>query len=135
MEVCIFDDGSTDGSIHIIKEWVTIFQQSNFYVIAIIKEEIKNCIGRGPGFARNRAIENSQGEYLCFVDSDDWILPQRIEIQYTAASQLPFNYLIGCQFTRDPPNSTIRYTTWCNSLNFTTLFSQRFRENTLALPT
>ena len=40
------------------------------------------------GFARNRAVEQSRGEYLCFQDVDDIMLPGRIKKQYEAARHM-----------------------------------------------
>ena len=36
---------------------------------------------RGPGNGRNRAVRESTGEYLCFIDSDDVMMPTRIAKQ------------------------------------------------------
>lgn len=43
-----------------------------------------NSNRRGVGFGRNRAIEASSGEYLCFQDIDDTMYPKRIELQLEA---------------------------------------------------
>lgn len=40
------------------------------------------------GYARNRSIEQSKGEYLCFQDVDDIMLPGRIRKQYEAARKM-----------------------------------------------
>ncbi|CAI5980254.1 unnamed protein product [Closterium sp. NIES-64] len=42
---------------------------------------------RGCGFGRNRAIEHSRGEFLCFADGDDVMAPDRISLQLALASQ------------------------------------------------
>lgn len=42
-------------------------------------------IRKGVGFGRNRAIESSTGNYLCFLDIDDVMYPRRIELQLEAA--------------------------------------------------
>lgn len=62
-EVIVVDDGSTDSSPDIVK---------NFSEIIYIKQE-----NSGPSVARNRGISMSRGRYLAFVDSDcicppDW---------------------------------------------------------------
>ena len=68
------------------------------------------------GEARNRAIEISSGEYLCLQDSDDVMMPSRLRLQLECALRLGNNYIIGSQIIRDPPDSTIRYTKWLNTL-------------------
>lgn len=39
------------------------------------------------GYGRNRAIEASKGNYLCFQDIDDEMMPERITKQYALAKQ------------------------------------------------
>ena len=41
-------------------------------------------IGSGAGSARNQGVAESRGDYICFVDSDDWVDPQFIEKLYCA---------------------------------------------------
>src|ERR1700732_2233431 len=63
-EMVAVDDGSIDGSIEILRRYgdaVKILQQQ------------KN---RGPSAARNLGIANSSGEYLGFLDADDWWKPE-----------------------------------------------------------
>jgi len=62
-EIIAVDDGSTDASIEILRRYgdaVKVLQQKN----------------RGPSAARNLGIANSTGEYLGFLDADDWWKPE-----------------------------------------------------------
>jgi len=92
---------------------------------------------RGVGFGKNRAVENSRGEYLCFLDADDVMIPDRVTRQLEAAGEFltPKEVLVGSQFVRDPPGSTERYTQWCNSLTSEELWTRRFCECTVIMPT
>lgn len=68
-ECLLIDDGSTDGSGHACDEWqksdtrFRVFHQQN----------------KGVSAARNKGITESKGEYVCFVDVDDWIEPNFLE--------------------------------------------------------
>ena len=65
-ELLVIDDGSTDRSPEILKSYgskLTLIQQHN----------------RGPEVARNTAAALAQGEYLVYLDSDDYFLPFALE--------------------------------------------------------
>ena len=47
----------------------------------ILYENPGGSVSGGAGFARNVAVDQSSGEYLCFIDSDDIMLPSRVESQ------------------------------------------------------
>lgn len=72
-ELIVVDDGSTDGSLDIIKERLSKSTVSH----KIIHQENSGVSG-----ARNRGIEEAQGEYLVFVDSDDYITGNHISELY-----------------------------------------------------
>ena len=69
-ELVIVDDGSTDNSWHII-------DSLNDSRIKKIRQNNK-----GAGGARNTGIENSTGEYIAFLDSDDLWLNNHLEIHF-----------------------------------------------------
>lgn len=62
-ELIIINDGSTDSSLKICKEFAKMDNR-----ISIINQEKS-----GVSVARNRGIENSNGEWIIFIDSDDMI--------------------------------------------------------------
>uniref|UniRef100_A0A6B2LEU5 Glycosyltransferase 2-like domain-containing protein n=1 Tax=Arcella intermedia TaxID=1963864 RepID=A0A6B2LEU5_9EUKA len=76
----------------------------------------------------------SSGNYLCFLDADDIMMPDRIAMQYEACKNNP-NAIIGSNFERFPPESTQRYSNWCNNITPEQLYTQRFREVTIIQPT
>lgn len=75
IEVIIVDDGSPDNSYKIIDEYVK--RNNNF-----ISYKIENS---GQGGARNFGIDKSTGEYIVFLDSDDYIAYDCIEKLVSAA--------------------------------------------------
>lgn len=69
-EVLYVIDGSTDNSEQIIKALLSKSPQENTFVLS--------KANGGLSSARNFGVENSNGNYIWFVDSDDWIEPDSI---------------------------------------------------------
>ena len=63
IEIIVVNDGSTDNSEKIINEY-----KEKYSNIKYIKKA-----NRGLSDARNEGIKHASGDYLCFVDSDDYI--------------------------------------------------------------
>jgi cellulose synthase/poly-beta-1,6-N-acetylglucosamine synthase-like glycosyltransferase len=94
IEVSIYDDGCEVGFYHlqfstnqvhfqdespaIIERWLPKFKERGMTTCLRRNDRVK---GRGCGFAKNRSIEQSSGEYLCFLDSDDVMMPDRVALQ------------------------------------------------------
>ena len=76
IEVIIVDDGSTDNTRSIIKEWNSKIVTENQFIIHYFKQQNK-----GGSAARNFGILKSQGEYIQFLDADDVLAPGKIESQ------------------------------------------------------
>lgn len=68
IEVICVDDGSTDSSPEIIQFYVRKDRR-----IKYIRQE-----NQGQSVARNLGMSYATGEYICFVDSDDFIIPNAI---------------------------------------------------------
>ncbi len=88
-EVVIVDDGSTDDSLAVAKDFVeriddrwTIICQPNAGVAA----------------ARNYGVAKSKGEYVCFLDSDDWWEPTFLDEMDRLIHEYPDAGLYGCDY-------------------------------------
>ncbi|KFD48956.1 hypothetical protein M513_10197 [Trichuris suis] len=119
VEVSLFDDSSTDGSQQIAEAYVAIFERHNF--ACCFKTNSDTGRPGGVGYAKNQAVRQGRGKYLCFLDADDEMLPGRLLRQYRAASALPYSTIIGSKFRRLPPGSTERYSRWANNLPLSSL--------------
>ena len=73
-EVIDVDDGSTDRSGEMLECYTTAFAQRGIPYTIIHQQN------QGLGAARNTAIDNATGEYLVFLDSDDMLQPQALEV-------------------------------------------------------
>ena len=72
IEIICVNDGSTDNSLSVLEEYASKDNR-----IKIINQE-----NEGPGFARNNGLKSVNGEYVLFVDSDDWIELNTCEALY-----------------------------------------------------
>ncbi|MBO7244902.1 MAG: glycosyltransferase [Alphaproteobacteria bacterium] len=77
IEIICVNDGSTDGSLSVLKDYA----QKDKRIRIIDKEN------SGPGACRNMGIEKATGEFIQFVDSDDWIEPETCEVCYQKAKE------------------------------------------------
>lgn len=75
-QVIVLDDGSTDSSLDVIRG----------YESQLIWEAGPN---RGGGYARNRLLELASGEWVQYLDADDYLLPDKVSEQVKFAVQEP----------------------------------------------
>lgn len=82
MEFLFVDDHGPDNSIELLKQTIAGNPREKQFRILTPEHNL------GAGMARNYAIPEAKGEYIAFVDSDDWIEPDMFEVLYaTAKSQ------------------------------------------------
>lgn len=86
IEIIVINDGSTDRSPEIIGEFsdprIKVIHQHN----------------KGGSSARNAGIETAKGEYIKFLDADDELLPQAIEMQVIQSNGLNENAIVFGDF-------------------------------------
>ena len=90
IEIIVIDDGSTDSSGKILDDY-----QSELEKIKVIHKQ-----NAGVSAARNTGLEVASGEYIGFVDSDDWIEKDMYEKLYNTAKLKNCNVVI-CNFERN----------------------------------
>lgn len=84
IEVIAINDGSTDDS------WEVLLRlQKKYPQLIIMTQE-----NRGLGYVRNVGIERARGEYIYFLDSDDYILENTLESCYRCASKNKLNIVL-----------------------------------------
>ena len=84
LELICVDDGSTDGTLEILRAYeaadgrVRVLEQSN----------------AGAGAARNNGLRQARGEYLSFLDADDFFEPEMLRKAVDAAQQYQADYVV-----------------------------------------
>lgn len=99
IEIICVDDGSTDKSLNILKaaaakdKRITIIQQANLYA----------------GVARNAGMAVAKGEYLSFLDADDYFEPDMLEKSYQKAKEDSSDVVIFRFTKKDCSTSTVTH--------------------------
>ncbi|XP_041364831.1 UDP-GlcNAc:betaGal beta-1,3-N-acetylglucosaminyltransferase-like protein 1 isoform X3 [Gigantopelta aegis] len=104
----------------ILDKWRPEFRKKN---IEIVLSGHSDDRPRGVGYAKNKAIAQSRGNFLCFLDADDKMYKDRILKQLDASKKNP-KAIVGCRFVREPPDSTLRFTAWANEMSHEQLYTQ-----------
>lgn len=89
LEIILIDDGSTDASGAICDE----------YALKDIRIQVFHTENQGLSNARNTGVSYAQGEYLAFIDSDDYIAEDMIEVIYDRIMRDESDLVI-CNFLR-----------------------------------
>ena len=77
IEIVVVNDGSSDGTLKIIED---VSQSDNRILIV-------NKHNSGVSDSRNIGIKKSKGEYIIFVDGDDYLAPDFVEYMYSLAAE------------------------------------------------
>lgn len=85
IEIICVDDGSPDKSGEIAEEYA----KKDSRIVVVHKENA------GLGYARNTGMEHAEGEYVTFVDSDDWLTENYISNLVNAAEKYEADTVIG----------------------------------------
>lgn len=83
-EIIAVNDGSTDESLSILRR----FEERG---IKVVDQE-----NGGAGKCRNRALQESQGDYLQYLDADDLLSPNKIQAQVATLQRNPPNMVAFC---------------------------------------
>ena len=92
MEIVCVNDASTDQTLDVLKSWEERYPE-NLIVI--------DCPENGHlGKARNIGLEYTSGEWIAFIDADDWVEKEYLELLYEASVKNGAD-LAGCKERRD----------------------------------
>lgn len=83
IEIILVNDGSTDNAEEICLEY-----SARFPFIKVVNKQ-----NEGLGFARNSGLEVADGEYVCFVDSDDYLDSNALQCAYDRAKEYSVDYV------------------------------------------
>lgn len=99
-EAIIVDDGSNDQTLRILSQ----FKDAR---IRVFSHE-RNC---GRGAARQTALDQSEGDFIAFLDADDFYHPNKLRIQWNAIRSDKRLSLVSCQmgsFDENPNLVSVR---------------------------
>lgn len=95
IEIILVDDGSIDSSLHLLEE----------YAKKDPRAKIIHQNNMGLSAARNTGIQHSKGEYLTFIDSDDYVMHDYVEYMYKLLEQDNFSSPLAlCSLIKTFPN-------------------------------
>ncbi len=112
-EVIIVDDCSTDGSFEKLKD----FSKSCGLNIKLFQTNSN----KGPGNARNIGIENATGDWITFVDNDDWVEDTFLQQINKIISQERVNCIIYDYYTWLNGKTSIAHSMYVNKSGYKTV--------------
>jgi glycosyltransferase involved in cell wall biosynthesis len=92
-ELIVVDDLSTDQTVNIVKSYLLKSEKIKFF---------QNEVNLGDYPNRNRGVSYANGDFICFVDSDDKLLPETIKTLVDLFAEKPdFNFAMTWQHSKD----------------------------------
>lgn len=102
LQIILIDDGSTDDSGSIC-DWYAKLDK---------RVKVIHKVNEGVSIARNVGLNNAEGEYLMFFDSDDIVLPRMVEDLLSVAEKLSIDIVQSGNFVdgKKDTNTIVTYT-------------------------
>ena len=114
LELIVINDGSTDDTLNVIMS----FDDERIILI-------DNGENIGPGASRNMGIEMARGEYISFLDGDDWFTPEALEESYVEAKSRDTDITMFQMLNYDDETGRIYENDWFNLNTFDEFFDGR----------
>lgn len=90
IEIIVVDDASTDNSVEILRSYEMQYPEK----VKVICHEVN----KRQGGAKNTGLRAAQGEWIGFIDSDDWITPDYYEKLLGKAEETGAD-MVGCDYS------------------------------------
>lgn len=94
LEYIFVDDCSTDGSLEVLKREVAKHPDRSEHVHVLVSEH-----NQGPSHARRIGVEAAQGEFIIYVDSDDYFEKEMVERLYGGCNHADCDLVFGAYVT------------------------------------
>lgn len=88
IQIVVIDDGSSDNSLSVVENFINI--NTDLWIDLIKKEN------GGVSTARNEGMQFAKGQYIAFLDSDDFWMPEKLQVQFDTMSANEHIDLLGC---------------------------------------
>ena len=112
-EVIVVDDGSTDDSARIAEEYIREVRgaensgaETNAYNLSPINYKLIRQANSGVSAARNNGVAQAMGDYIAFLDADDWWEPTYLERMAQLIEDYPEAGLYACNYVYYKPGKT-----------------------------
>lgn len=126
-EVIVSDDGSEDNTVQILQKYKNLFKKKKINFLIIKNSHF------GPGYARNRAIEMSNYEWLAFLDSDDiWLRDKLLRVYEKIKKNKKTNCVIHNEIYINRKNKKTYYEYTKMFSNNKSIFKQLYSQNFLS---
>jgi cellulose synthase/poly-beta-1,6-N-acetylglucosamine synthase-like glycosyltransferase len=105
VELIVVDDGSQDRTAAVAREWIAANERQDFSCRLIVQANA------GPAAARNAGIQASSGQYIQYLDSDDFLHPQKLALHVILLRDNPqFGYVWSphVQFYDEPKSGFMK---------------------------
>lgn len=89
VELVMVDDGSSDSSPELLKAYATRTDEQTRVTIVTHEKS------KGVSAARNSAVAAATGDYLFFIDGDDWIEPETLALMVARAKEMDLEVCCG----------------------------------------
>ena len=92
LEIICVNDCSSDGSLDILEEWAR--RDSRIRILSFEQNQ-------GVSAARNAGFEQSKGNYIYYLDSDDWIDPDYLEAMFAKARETGQDVVVNANYVNE----------------------------------
>lgn len=99
-ECIVINDGSSDNSLEVVKNFVDEYKIYDF------RFKIVDQPNAGVAAARNNGVKVSSGDYVCFLDADDWWKPKFLEEMDKLIEEYPDAGLYAMNYIYYKPGKT-----------------------------